>query len=143
MLIDKNLISIDGKSVGAEISGEAVGLTSFFSPGHEEPIPLCVKMIEDAAGGTSLTVKLQQADSEKGSYEDVPGASITHDLAELKAGVALGWRFLPATVKKPWLKVVVTPQGSFTAGKIFAALVREDPQPYAARMHIDGGKVQG
>ena len=143
MLIDQSLVSIDNKAVSTAITGEAVALTSFFSPGREEPIPLCVKMTEDAAGGTALNIKLQEAESENGTYEDVPGASISHALAVLKTGALLGWRFLPAAVSKPWLKVVVTPQGTFTAGKIFAALVREDPQPYAAGMHIDGGKVQG
>ena len=143
MLIDQSLVSIDGKSIASAITGEAIGLTSFFSPGREEPIPLCVKMLEEAKGGTSLTIKLQQADSESGSYEDVPGATITHALAELKAGTRLAWRFLPAAVSKSWLKVAVTPAGSFTAGKIFACILREDPEPYAQGMYLDGGKTQG
>ena len=44
---------------------------------------------------------------------------------------------------KPWLKLAWTVTGSFTAGKIFAALVREDSEAYEAGQYINSGKVEG
>ena len=68
---------------------------------------------------------------------------MTVALADLKVGKTIGWRFLPAGVTKPWLKMVATPTGEFTAGKIFAAVAREDDQPWEAGMYIDAGVVKG
>lgn len=39
--------------------------------------------------------------------------------------------------------MIVTATGSFTAGKVFAAIMREDAEGYEAGMYIDGGKVVG
>lgn len=142
MLIDSNLVFIDNKPVTTAVTGEEVGLTSFLKPGREEPIPLMIKVTEAFAGGTSLAIKLQQAEEKGGTYEDIPGASVTVLLADLTLGARIGWRFLP-DAKKPWLKMTATPTGSFTAGKLFAAIAREDDIPYEAGMYIDAGKVKG
>ena len=143
MLIDSQLVFLDGEDISAATTGNAVALTSFLKPGREEPIPLCIRMVEAAAGGTSLGITLQESDSEDGTWSDVPGAALTVKLEGLGEGARLGWRWLPATVEMPWVRLSVTPKGSFTAGKIFAALAREDALPYAAGMHIDGGVAQG
>lgn len=141
MLIDSNLVSLDGVSIASEATGTAVGLTSFLKPGREEPVPVSVRLTEAAAGGTSLTLKLQQCATEDGSFEDVPGSSLTLAAADLVTGRNLGWRFLPPGVTQPWIRVVATPEGSFSAGKLFAAVVREDELPYEEGMYIDKGRV--
>ena len=64
-------------------------------------------------------------------------------LAGLKTGKPLGWRFIPRGVTKPWLKLVVSPGGTFSAGKLFAAIVREDELPYEDGMYIDKGSLVG
>lgn len=143
MLIDSTLVLIDDKDISSAITGEGVALTSFLKPGREEPIPLCIRMTEAAAGGTSLALKLQECDSADGTWADVPGASVSVVLAGLGAGRRLGWRWLPAAVSKPWVRLVATPTGTFTAGKLFAALAREDDLPLEGGMYIDGGTVKG
>lgn len=145
MLLDSNLILMDSTPVlGAAVTGPAVALTSFLIPGRAEPIPICAKVAgEDFAGGTSITFKLTQSDTEAGTYTDVPGSTVTVALDDLTVGKAIGWRFLPRGASKPWLKMVATPSGTFTAGKIFGAIVREDDLPYEAGMYIDKGVVQG
>ena len=143
MIIDSPLVFLDGEDISEATTGNAVGLTSFLKPGREEPIPLCIRMVEAAAGGTGIELTLQESDSEDGTFTDVPGASLTVKLADLGAGARLGWRWLPAAVEKPWVRLSMTPEGTFTAGKIFAALTREDALPYEAGMHIDGGVAQG
>lgn len=143
MLIDSNLVLLDDQSLADTVTCETVGLTSFLTPGREEPIPICIKVTEAAAGGTKVEIKLQECDTKAGTFTDVPGAAITAPLADLTAGKRLGWRWLPAEVGKPWIKLVVTLTGTFTAGKLFAALAREDDLPYGAGMYIDGGKVKG
>ena len=144
MLIDSNTVLFDSVAVtSSPVTGDAVGLTSLFKPGRAEPIPVSLKVVEDFAGGTSITFKLTQADSETGVYSDVPGSLLTVVLADLKKGKLIGWRFLPSGVSGQWLKMVATPSGTFTSGKVFAAVVREDVLPYEAGMYIDGGTVRG
>lgn len=145
MLLDSNLILMDSTPIlGAAVTGPAVALTSFLKPGREEPIPICAKVVGTGfAGGTSITFKLTQCATSDGTYTDVPGSSVTVALADLTVGKSIGWRFLPSGTSKQWLKMVATPTGTFTAGKIFGAIVREDDQPYEAGMYIDKGIVQG
>ena len=145
MLIDSNAVLMDSVDIrGAAVTGPAVGLTSFHNPGREEPIPICAKVVkEDFAGGTSVTFKLTQSDTETGTYADVPGSAVTVPLAELQVGQSIGWRFLPRGVSKPWLKMVATPSGAFSAGKLFAMVAREDDLPYESGMYIDKGVVVG
>ena len=145
MLIDSNTVFFDSAAVtSGEVTGNAVGLTSLMKPGRAEPIHICAKVVEeDFSGGTSIDFKLTQSDRESGSYDDVPGSAVTVPLADLKVGKTIGWRFLPAGVTKPWLKMVATPSGSFTTGRIFAAVVREESQPWEDGMYIDAGSVVG
>ena len=145
MIIDSNLVLMDSTAVlGAAVTGNAVPLTSFLKPGRQEPIPVCAKVVgTDFAGGTSITFKLTQCATSDGTYTDVPGSSVTVVLADLTVGKSIGWRFLPPGATKPWLKMVATPTGTFTAGNVFAAVVREDVLPYEAGMYIDKGVVKG
>ena len=146
MIIDDNTVLIDSQAVtSAAVTGSAVGLTSLLKPGRAEPIHVVAKVVEeDFAGGTSIAFKLQQGDTEDDdSFEDVPGSEVTALLADLTLGKCIGWRFLPPGVSKPWIKMVATPTGTFTAGKIFAAVVREEEQHYEEGMYIDAGQVKG
>ena len=145
MLIDSNTVLLDSAAITSEaVTGPAVGLTSLLKPGRANPVFITAKVVEeDFAGGTSIECKLTQSDTEDGSYADVPGSAVSVALAELATGKKIGWRFLPAGTDKPWLKMVVTPTGTFTAGKLFAAIVREDDGPWEAGMYIDGGIVKG
>ena len=144
MILDDNLIFFDRASLGSAVTSAAVPLNSLFKPGRAEPIAVFCKVNETAATGTSITLKLQEADTEAGDYSDVPGSSETILTAALVKDAKIYLRWLPGAVTKPWLKVDVTLTGStFTAGKITAAIVREDEQPYEAGMYIDKGAVQG
>jgi hypothetical protein len=143
MLLDDNLVSIDAKAIAATVTGDAVALTSIMKPGRVEPIPCCVMVNEAAAGGTSVTIKIQQADSAEGSFTDVPGSSVTVALADMIPGKNIGPRFLPAGVTKQWIKFVVTAAGTFTAGKVSAFVGREDEFLNEAGMYIDKGVVLG
>lgn len=145
MLIDSNAVLLDSAAItSSAVTGQAVGLTSLMKPGRADPIFVSAKVVEaNFAGGTSIEFKMTQSATEAGSYDDVPGSAVTVPLADLKVGKKIGWRFLPAGTDKPWLKMVATPTGTFTAGKVFAAIVREDDQPYEAGMYIDGGVVKG
>lgn len=143
MLIDQNLVFFDSATLATGDSAE-VGLTSFLKPGREDPIPVCFKVVGgDITGATVITIKLQCADKKGGSYEDVPGSSVSiADESGTKNGMAIAWRYLP-NAGKPWLKVNVAATGSGSGGKIFAAVVREVDLPYEKGMYIDKGIVKG
>lgn len=145
MLIDDNLVFFDNVELKDCTSGkdsEAVPLNALFKPGKQhEPITMFVAITEKPEGGSSVTLKLQEADKAEGEYSDVPGASLTISAADEKVmGKNLGWRFLPSDVTKPWLKLKATGE-SYTAGKLFAAVTREDVQPYTEGMYINAGKT--
>lgn len=143
MIIDSNLVFTDGP-VNATSTSDSVPLTSFFKPGRMDPIPFMLRVTEDFTNLTSLTITLTESDSQDGTYTEVPAASMTIPLAQLKAGAALGWRFLPSSVEKPWLKLAYTVTGTApTKGRIFAAMVREREEGYVAGMYINGGVVKG
>ena len=144
MILDDNLVFFDKASLGSAVTSAAVPLTSLMKPGKAEPICVFCKVNQTAATGTSITLKLQEADSEAGDYSDVPGTSETILTAALVKDAKVWLRWLPGAVTKQWLKVDVTLTGStFTAGKITCAIAREDEQPYQAGMYIDKGAVVG
>lgn len=143
MIIDSNLVFIDA-SLTATQDSDPIALTSLFKPRRMDPILMDMRVTEDFSNLTSLGIKLVESDSQNGTYTDVPAASMTILLADLKAGKKIGWRFLPQTVEKPWLKLVFTVTGTApTSGKVFAALLREREEPYEAGMYISGGVVKG
>lgn len=143
MIIDSNLVFSDGAITATSVS-DAVALTSLFKPGKAEPIPIVVRVTEDFTTLTSLTVKITEADTSGGTYTEVAGASMTIPLADLKTGKKFGWRYLPANVGKPWLKLAYTVEGTAPkSGKLFAAIVREVEEAYEAGMYIDAGVVKG
>ena len=111
--------------------------------GKMDPIFIDIRVNADFATLTSLKVELQQADTENGSYATVAGGDTgAIGVANLKAGYKFGLRILPRSVTKPWLKLVYTVAGSnATAGKVTAALVREEQDSYEAGQYIDKGRV--
>ena len=144
MLLDDNLVFFDGVALTDESTSDPVPLNALFRPGrYHDAIPMVVMLTEAPEGGTGITLKLQQADESKGAYGDVPGASMTILLADMVQGENIGWRSLPAGVTKPWMRMVVTPDGSFTAGKLFAAITREEMQPYGEGLYINAGETIG
>lgn len=138
MLIDDNLVSIDCEAIAAK-TGKAVPLNSLLKPGRHEPVCLCIRAVECAAGGTSVTFTIQQSDKEDGTYSDAASATVA--AAQLKPGRNLVWRWLPPSVDKNWIKIKMAASGDFTAGKIFAAVVREDHLDYEDGMYIDKGEL--
>lgn len=143
MLLDDNTILLDSVAIlGAAVTSDAIALNALLFPGRSEPIPVTANITQTFAGGTSIAFKLVQSDTQGGTYTDVPGSSVTVALADLVKGKTIGWRFLPPGATKPWLQMVATPSGTFTAGKVFAAVVREDEQNYAPGMYINKGVVQ-
>ena len=143
MILDDNLIFLDGASLTTTVTSNAVPLTSLMKPGRAEPICVFCKVTEAGAGGTSIAIKLTESDTEAGVYSDVPGSAETVLTAALVKDSKIYLRWLPGGVSKQWLKISVTATGIYTAGKLFAAIVREDEQPYEAGMFIDKGVAEG
>ena len=144
MIFDDNLISLDNVELSSgSPTAVAIPLTSLKIPGREEPIACVVKCTETAAGGTSVTLKLQESATQSGVYADVAGSTVTVLTSSMKKGENIYLRWLPKGVTKPWLKFSATVSGSYTAGKIIAAVVREDDLPYIAGQYIDKGRVVG
>lgn len=144
MLIDSNLVLVEAEIKGAPLNGDPVALTSLTIPGKFDCIPVYFSATADIAGGSKVTVKLQQADTKDGVYADVPGSTWEATLDELKAcvkGSRVGVKWLPRGVVKQWIKMIVTPTGTFTAGKVFAAIVREDDEAYEPGLYIKDGRV--
>ncbi len=128
MIIDSHLILFEGAV--STTTGAAIALTSLQCPGKVEPVLITTRFTENLAGATSVTLTLQQADSQTGTFSDVTGAQMTVPAADFVVGKRTGWRFLPRSVEKPWLRLKVAVTGSPTAGKLFCALSGFEDEPY-------------
>lgn len=142
MLIDSNTVFYDEAPM---TSGEsvAVGLTSFLQPGRVEPVPIRIRVTRADAGITALDIQLQQADAEGGPFEDVPNACLALEPADLTEGADIGWRWLPANTLRPWLRLKIQVTGGDGSGRLFAAVLREDPLDMRPGMYIDKGVARG
>ena len=144
MILDDNLVFLDGAALNEAVTSEPVALNALFRTGAaHDAIPMLIAVTESAEGGESLELKLQEADSADGEFSDAPGATLSVSADGLTAGARIGWRHLPAGVTRGWVRLALTPSGSFSAGKIFAALTREDARPYGQGMYINAGRVMG
>lgn len=141
-IIDRNCIFFEGP-LTATATGPVVALTALTLPGRMEPMPLRVSVTEafDAAEVESLVLTLEEAataDAGDAGWKAVPGAVWTVPGAELVLGARLGPRFLPQGVRAPFLRLSLTPAAkegkSIGKGRIFAALMREDEQPWEAAL---------
>ncbi len=141
MFIDQNLVLYEGSVTTC--NSEAIALNSLQIPGKAEPILMSLRVMEELAGATSVTVVLQQATKQAGTYTDVAGTSTTIAAADFKPGKKFSWRFLPRTVVNPWLRLKVTVTGTPTKGKMFCAVMGFEDEPYEAGQYINKGIVEG
>ena len=137
MIIDNFNVFSDNVAVAAGNSS-VVNVMPFL--GRGEPVDVTVSTSKNVNNLTSLTVKLQQADSAGGTFTDV-GSGITLTLAELQSGNTFRFE-LPDNAIKPALRLNYTIAGTApTMGKLFAAITRDVQLSYAAGQKIDKGRV--
>lgn len=144
MILDSLNMFSDQQAITATAdSTKKVHLGGLKLAGSMDPILVDIRVNADFNNLTNLNIKLQQADTENGSYADVVGGDCgTLLLAALKIGSKFSIRVLPKGVTKPWLKLVYTVTGTApTTGKVTAALVREEQDSYQAGQYINKGKV--
>jgi len=159
MIIDSNLVLIDHRTkdeigdAGKNMS-RAVPLTSFLEPGRQGPIPIVVQLSDGLLDSETITFKLFQCD-EYAEAEAEPSSSSSSDWEEIgtftasgpmKKGCRIGWRFLPRSVTKQWLRLQVG-DSTDTSGNhkatdltVFAAVVREDLFEYDKLLYINAGR---
>jgi len=156
MIIDSNLVLIDHLteeeigSAGQNMS-RAVPLTSFLEPGRQGPIPIVVQLSDGLVDSETITFKLFQGDTEaeannsssEDGWEEIGTFTAS---GPMKKGCRIGWRFLPRSVTKQWLRLQVG-DTSDTSGShkatdltVFAAVVREDLFEYDKLLYINAGR---
>jgi len=157
MIIDSNLVLIDHLTkteigeAGQNMS-RAVPLTSFLEPGRQGPIPIVVQLSDGLVDSETITFKLFQGDTEaeannsSGSEADWEEIGTFTASGPMKKGCRIGWRFLPRSVTKQWLRLQVG-DTSDTSGShkatdltVFAAVVREDLFEYDKLLYINAGR---
>jgi len=115
MIIDSNLVLIDHLTkdeIGeaGENMSRAVPLTSFLEPGRQGPIPIVIQLSDGLVENETITFKLFQgdeyadADAETEGWEEI--SSVTAS-GPMKKGCRIGWRFLPRSATKQWLRLQV------------------------------------
>ena len=136
-IIDRNCIFFEGPLTGQATSA-VVGLSALAQPGRMEPMPMRVSVTEafDPAETESLGLELEEAaePAADSGWRPVPGASWQIPASLLVLGARLGPRFLPQGVAESFLRLKLSlnlKEGkSASKGRIFAALMREDEQPW-------------
>ena len=137
MIIDNFNVFSDNVAVAA---GNSSVVNVMPCLGRGEPVNVTVSTSKNVNNLTSLTVKLQQADSAGGTFTDV-GSGITLTLAELQSGNTFRFE-LPDNAIKPALRLNYTIAGTApTMGKLFAAITRDVQLNYATGQKIDKGRV--
>jgi len=157
MIIDSNLVLIDHLteteigSAGQNMS-RAVPLTSFLEPGRQGPIPIVVQLSDGLVDGETITFKLFQGDTEaeaetnssnNGDWKEIGTFTAT---GPMKKGCRIGWRFLPRSATKQWLRLQVGATGESSSSHkatdltVFAAVVREDLFEYDKLLYINAGR---
>ena len=126
MIIDSTLILHEG-ALTATGTSSVIALTSLKCPAKATAIPLTLRVTEDFAGATSLVCTLQHADSADGTFTDADALPLA--AADLKRGFVSGWNALPRAVTGNFLRLKFTVSGTVTAGKLFAAILRDDDEP--------------
>lgn len=137
-IIDRNCIFFEGPLKGTA-TGAAVGLAALALPGRMEPISMRISVTQgfDPAEVESISLTLEEAatpEPGESGWTPVSGASWSIPAARLVSGARLGPRFLPQGVSASFvrLKLALALKDGKTPGKgcIFAALMREDEQPW-------------
>ena len=146
MLLDDNLVMLNGAALASTISPTAVGLKSFLHPGKMDAVPVyvCVDGVACSANA-SLTIGFQQASAQIGNSSGASASGVWVDVgpkwvvasAALVSGGVVGPRYLPREVTQPWIRLSVSKTSTFASGAITAAIVREDYQPYEADEKIE------
>jgi len=147
MLLDDNLVMIDSAALVSAITPTAVGLKSFLHPGKMDAVPVYICADKTTSGNASaaITINFQQASAQIGNSSGASssgvwvnaGPSWTLTASQLASGVPVGPRYLPREVTQPWIRLNVSKTGTFSAGALTAAIVREDYQPYEADEKIE------
>ena len=135
MIIDQLNVFTDNIAVKNSATSPALPVMPFLGKG--EPVNVTVVVTEPYAAAATLTVGVQEADTELGPYTVLatytfPGIN--------KAGATLTFP-LPKSLKKKLVALVYTVTGTTTTGKLFAAVTRDTLQPYEAGQYIKNGKV--
>lgn len=142
MIIDDKSVFSDSQAITATAdSTNKVNVMKFLGKG--EPVLLDFRITETFLTLTSLDITIHQCATESGSYTATSmSKTITLASGGLAKGKKVGFRFLSRDVVHPWLKVIYTVAGSnATAGKVFAAIAREEADSYEAGQYIDKGVV--
>lgn len=163
MIIDSNLVLIDHLTkteigeAGKNMS-RAVPLTSFLEPGRQGPIPIVIQLSDGLVENETITFKLFQGDeyadakteTETETETDWEEISSVTASGPMKKGCRIGWRFLPRSATKQWLRLQVGDSSdSSDSGdsnhkatdlNVFAAIVREDLFEYDKLLYINAGR---
>ena len=135
MMIDKDLEFFDDTALlGVALNSTALDLQGgndssigLYSKASKSTAQIYVTVGTALAGGTSLVVSVEEADNEAFTTNKRTVATFRSiALADLTAGAELANLVLSGTYKR-YLRVVVTPTGTFTAGGINAAVVESRP----------------
>lgn len=157
MIIDSNLVLIDHLTkteigeAGQNMS-RAVPLTSFLEPGRQGPIPIVVQLSDGLLSDETITFKLYQGDTEADAETNSSSSSGWEEIGTftatgpMKKGCRIGWRFLPRSVTKQWLRLQVGDSSDSNGNHkatdltVFAAVVREDLFEYDKLLYINAGR---
>jgi hypothetical protein len=115
MIIDKLRTFFDGEAITAAVNSPSLDLGEDAGTGC--PLFIHAQVVEDFAGGTSLTLTLQDS-ADNSTFSDVVSSPAVA-LASLKVGYRFGFGSVPKELKR-YLRLKAAPAGTMTGGKITA-----------------------
>lgn len=124
MIIDKSIEFSTEQAMATGVSDNTLDV-KVGGDAMTNELMLVVRTVEKAAGGTSFTVELQTSDTEDFATTKVLYNSGAVPLSDItKDGIICAVR-MPRGCKR-YLRLNYTADGTFTTGKVWAALVNGD-----------------
>lgn len=120
MILDKQALFTDGLSIISTANSSILDLGSA-DAGKGNPVAVFCQVVEDYAGGNSVTVALETSDAEDMSGAATLVAAGPVATSALKAGYRFALGCLPANAKR-YARLAFVVDGAVSAGRITAGL---------------------
>lgn len=131
MIFDRQTLFSDAQAVTATaVSTNTIDLGPIATGrkrrvGLGEKIPVVIQVVEAFAGATSLTVSVQESDTESSGFADI-ATSVAVPVASLKPGYRFEIDVMPRNQSKRYIRLNYTVEGAATAGRVTAGVVLGD-----------------
>jgi hypothetical protein len=136
MIIDQLNVFFDDVAAAATLNSSGISVSPLLGRAETDYAHITVIAKGPNAAAIATTVKVQESD-DNATFTDVA----TFTLGKPDANDAVLVMRIPLNLKKKYVRLGTTSTGTLTGVTLFAAITRDDFEPYTAGQYINAGKV--